>query len=88
MQNYCKKIKEELNREKNGRQRIFTRKNISISQVKVWAKHIAINLNNLNKATISIKQEFTSNIQELREDNARQQEITYDLVEPRKLAFH
>lgn len=40
-----------------------------------------------NKATISIKQEIISNIQEFREDAARQQEVKYDLAEPRKQIF-
>lgn len=49
MQSYYKKIKE-INREKNGRQRILTRKKkkVSIEQIKIWVKHIAINLKTKN----------------------------------------
>lgn len=67
-------------------------KNISLEQIKIWAKHIAINLKNktkdLNKATTFIKQELISNIQELGEDTARPQEMKHDVAEPRKQIFH
>lgn len=67
-------------------------KNISLEQIKIWAKHIAINLKNktkdLNKATTFIKQELISNIQELGEATARPQEMKYDVAEPRKQIFH
>lgn len=64
------------------------KKNVSIEQIEIWVIHIAINFKkDLNKATISIKQELISNIQELGEDTARQQEMKDDLQSPGNIHF-